>query len=203
MSAFHAVVLAGGEGRRLGGVRKADLRVGGAPLIDRVTRVLGGAERPLLISTGPLGREWPLPPGFKGVSDLARSGGGPMAGLVATVATLKSRGIVGGLLVSVAVDTPFLPSDFVPRLVDGLGPAPAAYACWNGSFYPTNAVWRLDAIHDLPERQGEIGSLKSLHESLGAQRVAWDELPEDPFANVNTPQDLLAMEARAKLHGDL
>jgi molybdopterin-guanine dinucleotide biosynthesis protein A len=203
MNPIHAVILAGGEGRRLGGVRKADLRVGGVPLIERVARVLRGVERPLLISTGPLGREWDLPLGWVGVSDLTGSGGGPLAGLVAAGAALQSRGVFEDLLVSVAVDTPFLPNDFVQRLVEGLGPAAAAYASWNDSFYPTNAIWRLQAISDLAERTSEIGSLKFLLTSLDAKRVAWDELPEDPFANINTPQDLLAMETRAKRHADL
>ncbi|WP_108397625.1 molybdenum cofactor guanylyltransferase [Devosia submarina] len=203
MNPIHAVVLAGGEGRRLGGVRKADLRVGGVPLIERVARVLGGVEHPLLISTGPLGREWDFPSGRVGVSDLAGSGGGPLAGVVAAVAALQSRGIIEGSLVSVAVDTPFLPNDFVQRLVEELGPAPAAYASWNEAFYPTNAIWRLEAIGALPEQTREIGSLKFLLTSLDAKRVAWDELPEDPFANINTPQDLLAMETRAKRQVDL
>lgn len=198
MSGNYAVVLAGGEGRRLSGVRKADLRVGGVPLIERVIGALRGVQEPLLVSTGPAGRQWALPPGCVGVSD-PEGIAGPLAGLVAAVSALQTWGIIDGLLVSAAVDTPFLPGDFVERLVDGLGPAPAAFAGWNDAFYPTNSIWRLEAIADLPQRSGEIGSLKSLLKNLGARRVGWDELAEDPFANINTPEDLLAMGRRAKL----
>ncbi len=198
MSATHGVVLAGGEGRRLGGVRKADLRIGGVPLLERVVGALGSVERPLLVSTGPVGRQWALPPGCVGVSD-PEGIAGPLAGVVAAAAELGRQGITDGLLVSVAVDTPFLPSDFVERLVDGLGTAPAAFAGWNDAFYPTNAVWQLEAIANLPEQSREIGSLKSLLEALGARRIGWDAVAENPFANINTPEDLLAMEQRAKL----
>lgn len=42
--AWDAVILAGGRGSRLGGVRKADLRLGGVRLLDRVLSAVGGAR---------------------------------------------------------------------------------------------------------------------------------------------------------------
>ena len=46
MSLPHAVIIAGGEGQRLGGVRKADLRIGGVRQIDRVIEALGAVAAP-------------------------------------------------------------------------------------------------------------------------------------------------------------
>jgi molybdopterin-guanine dinucleotide biosynthesis protein A len=197
MSPVHAVIIAGGEGRRLGGVRKADLPLGGVRLVDRVVGVLDHVERPILVATGPRAGLWNLPPGCEGVADLPDSPGGPLAGLVAAVDALKRGGVRSGMLVSAAVDTPFLPGDFVQRLTAELRDASGAYACWNDSFYPTNAIWRLEAILDLPERRGEIGSLKQLLRALDARRVAWNDAPLDPFVNVNTPEDLHSLGQRA------
>lgn len=198
MSEVYPVIIAGGEGQRLGGVRKADLRIGGMRLIERVAEKLERAERPRLVATGPRGRQIALPPGWEAVSDMGGVGGGPLAGLVAAVLALREKGIAKGVLVSVAVDTPLLPDDYVSRLVEGLENAPAAFGAWREAFYPPNAAWRLEAIVDLPERSDAAESLKALQRQVGGRRVGWDEMAENPFDNVNTLADLLALGKRAK-----
>jgi molybdenum cofactor guanylyltransferase len=197
MSLPHAVIIAGGKGERLGGVRKADLRIGGRRLVDRVVGALGAMETPLMIATGP--GDVRLRPAANAVAvpDLDAPVGGPLAGLAAAVEALRMRGISTGLLVSVAVDTPFLPADFVAVMRDGLGGAPAAYAAYDGQFYPPNAIWRIEALSALPEqvRTGNTArSLKALQQMLGAVAVDWaGQGDTDPFANVNTLADLLAL----------
>ena len=146
---LHGVIIAGGKGERLGGVRKADLRIGGRRLVDRVAEALGAVSAPLLIATGP-GGAWPrLPVGAVAVPDLDAPVGGPLAGLAAAAAALRAHGIDRGLLVSVAVDTPFLPADFAAAMRDGLGYAPAAYAAYGAQFYPPNAIWRIEALSSM------------------------------------------------------
>ncbi|MFN4211385.1 MAG: NTP transferase domain-containing protein, partial [Devosia sp.] len=49
MTLPHAVIIAGGRGERLGGVRKADLRLGGRRLVDRVADELGPLASPLML----------------------------------------------------------------------------------------------------------------------------------------------------------
>lgn len=197
MTATFGVIIAGGQGQRLGGVRKADLRIGGVRLIERMAKVLSALEQPLMVATGPEANGLVLGPQFWPVSDIEGTQGGPLAGLAAAVLALRSRGIMGGVLVSVAVDTPFLPHDYVARLLSGLDSAPAAFAGWRDAFYPPNAAWRLEAIADLPERLGEVASLKALHQRLGSVRVGWDDEKDNPFDNLNTLADLVALGERA------
>ena len=197
MNLPHAVIIAGGNGERLGGVRKATLRVGGVRLMDRMAGALGAVQQPLMIATGP-GEDWlEVPPGAIAVPDLAAPVGGPLAGLAAAVECLRIRRIDEGLLVSVAGDTPFLPLNFVSMMREGLGEAPAALAGWGDQFYPPNAIWRIEALAGLPEqvRRGEAPhSLKALQQALGARLVDWrGRASTDPFANVNTVDDLLAL----------
>ena len=195
---FHALIIAGGQGRRLGGVRKADIRIGGKRLIERVAERMEGAAHTRLVATGPQQDEWPLPQGWAQVNDLANSGGGPLAGLVAGVAALREQGMREGIMVTAAVDTPFLPHDYASRLVEALGEAPVAFGAWGQSFYPPNAAWRLEAIAQLPEKIAEAESLRMLQTMLGGRRVAWDDYTDNPFDNINTPEDLEAMEQRAR-----
>ena len=198
MSLPHIVILAGGQGQRLGHVRKADLRIGGRTLLGRVAYALGpsGAK---MIAVGQ-SIDHPAPTGFLAVRDLDTSLAGPLAGLAGAIAALQAIDIEKGLLVSVAVDTPFLPHNFVSRLQAGLNETDAAYASWRDQPYPTNAIWRIEAVADLP-RQVHEGtappSLRRLLEQMDAAAVDWSaEADMDPFANVNTFADLLTLARR-------
>lgn len=200
MTLPYAVIIAGGEGRRLGGVSKADLRIGGVRLLDRVIAAIGPVARPMLVSTGPAGRVIALEEGCIAVADLDAPCSGPLAGLVAAVDWLGRHGVDDGLLVSAAVDTPFLPPDFVARMCDAIGSSPAAFAAWGDDFYPPNAVWLIETLRALPPRiiegTGPV-SLKALQLELGARRVDWRDSGDNPFANINTPADLLALQQKA------
>jgi molybdenum cofactor guanylyltransferase len=193
-----AVILAGGRGERLGGAVKAVLRVSGVRLVDRVLARVATCD-PLIVAHGPhdpsaLG----LPDKVTGVADLPGDYAGPLAGFAAAVAALPGD---IDLLVSAAVDSPFLPIDYVERLVRNLGDTPAAIARYDGQHYPTNSIWRVERFRDLPQRVlGGIAprSLKALAAEAGAVSVEWPVGPEgDPFANINTPEDLAQAEARA------
>lgn len=203
MSLPYAVIIAGGQGKRLGGVRKADLRIGGRRQLERVLAGLDGVARPILVATGPRGQRLALPDDCRDVPDLESPLGGPLAGVAAAVAHLAKTGNSSGLLVSIAVDTVFLPQDFVARMIEGVGDAAAGFAAWREDFYPPNAIWRLEALQGLPAALGgprAPASLRSLQHSLGARRVQWgSQQATNPFANINTLADLLALQRQALL----
>lgn len=202
MSVPHAVIIAGGEGQRLGGVRKAELRIGGVRQIDRVIGALGRVAAPILVSSGPAGRSIHVPSGCVAVADLDAPCGGPLAGLAAAVDWLGRAGIAEGLLVSAAVDTPFLPADFARRMSGALGAAAAAFAAWGDDFYPPNAIWRIEGLRALPSAVAAgtaPASLKALQRALEARRVDWTEdYASNPFGNINTVADLVALQRFAK-----
>jgi molybdopterin-guanine dinucleotide biosynthesis protein A len=103
---FDAVVLAGGAARRLGGVDKPALVVGGTTLLDRALRAVAGAARVVVV--GPerhtaLAVLWAReePPG-----------GGPVAALAAALPLLTApRAVV------LAADLPFIDAATVARLL--------------------------------------------------------------------------------------
>ena len=202
MSRVAAVILAGGRGERLGGVIKANLTVGGTRLLERVSAALGGAES-ILVSSGSFEpASLDLLPGQIAIADLASDYAGPLAGLAAAADWATGQPQPPEILLLAAVDTPFLPPDYLPRLAEAAHPA-AAIASFAGQPYPTSSAWRLAAIADLPAhvRAGTAPrSLKRLAQALGAADV---EFPAhaggDPFANLNTPEDKRALERRASL----
>ena len=195
------LILAGGRGERLGGAIKSGLVVGGVRLLDRVADRLAGCA-PLLVAHGRIDPELlGLGAAMIAVRDLEGDYAGPLAGLAGAMAYLNTLSTPPELLVSVAVDTPFLPVDFVERLVGGLGEGAAAVAAYAGQPYPTNAIWRVARFRDLPERVAAGSaprSLKSLAAAAGGVDVTWPVTAAgDPFANVNTPADLAELEHRA------
>lgn len=196
-----ALILAGGRGERLGGAIKSELRIGGVRLLDRVGAAFERCA-PVLVAHGRIDpAALHLPGAMVSVPDLDGDYAGPLAGFAGAMAYLNALAGPPELLVSAAVDTPFLPADFVERLVAGLGDAAAAIASYAGQPYPTNAIWRVARFRDLPNRVAAGSaprSLKSLAAAAGAVSVEWPMTPaSDPFANVNTPKDLAELERRA------
>ena len=203
-----AVILAGGEGTRLGGAVKANILLGGRTLLERVADVLLPEAAVVVVAHGRIAPEvLQLSPALTPVADLAGGLRGPLAGLAAAIGYVEANDPETVFLVSAAVDTPFLPPDFVERLVataQATG-ASAVLARCAGQSYPTNALWRLSPLRRLPARalDGTAPvSLKQLAAELGALSVDWPAAPGgDPFANVNTPADLAALEARVGRSG--
>jgi molybdopterin-guanine dinucleotide biosynthesis protein A len=203
MNRLAAVILAGGRGDRLGGVDKARLKVGGERLIDRVAESLSRQATTILVASGtPESRQGTLPADAIAVGDIAADFGGPLAGIAAAVAWLQANPSPPQFLLSVAVDTPFFPTDFAAAALQALSDeCDAAIASYDGQPYPTNAVWRLSAIATLPARVSAGTAPKGpkfLLEELTASHVDWfPQHKENPFANVNTLKDLLILNGRA------
>ena len=107
MARLAAVILAGGKGKRLGGVIKAELVVGAARLLDRVSVALGDLPSPVLVAYGsvPLG-QLALRAGQIPVPDLCSDYEGPLAGLAGAVDWCARMAEPAVYLLSVAVDTP-------------------------------------------------------------------------------------------------
>lgn len=97
---YDAIVVAGGGGTRMGGVRKADLLVGGRRLLDVVLDAVAGARQVVVV-----GRV-PVPAGVL-VTTEDPPGQGPAAGAAAGMAALSARGGSGpAWTLLLAVDLP-------------------------------------------------------------------------------------------------
>ena len=85
--AFDAVILAGGQGSRLGGTSKADLIVRGERLLDKVLRAASGAGRTIVVG------DVTVPPGVL-VTREDPPGTGPAAGIVAGLAEVSAEWVL-------------------------------------------------------------------------------------------------------------
>ena len=201
MTRIAAVILAGGKGQRLGGANKALLTLGNERFLDRALAVTEGCA-PRLLAIGQNRIE--VPGDVIPIADLDTDYAGPLAGVAAAVAELN--GDAAELLLTLAVDTPLFPTDFVARALPLLDRYPAVLAAYGGQDYPTNALWRLEAIAHLPTdvRAGTAPrSLMRLAEGIGATRIDYAASSEiDPFRNANTPEDLSFLRFLAQQRRD-
>lgn len=194
MSAARAVVvLAGGEGRRMGGEKPlkpwgqttligraiAQARAFGGEVAVAVRdprQVAGDVDALLLIDA----------------ADIQ----GPLAGLASALMFAREIGAVDVL--TLPCDAPCLPFDLAQRLASHLrGSAEVVIAQSAGRLHPTCALWRTTALDALPHfLAGDQRSLKGFAATLGMARVEWPAEEGDPFANANTPEELASLQIR-------
>lgn len=185
-----ALILAGGAGTRLGGVDKAFVGLGGRFLIDHLLgRLAGQVEWVAISANGDLSRFAGF--GLPVVTDGDLAGKGPLAGV--TTGLEWARGVGAEELLTVPVDTPFIPEDLVERL--GVGPS---VAVWRGRQHHLVSVWPVDGLAVLNAFLARPGACKvrDALSLLGARQVAFDESEADPFLNINTAADLEAATER-------
>ena len=191
-----SVILAGGRGSRLGGVRKGDIRIGNFPLWSRLASALSNQSSTILLSTGSW--EYESVDNLLKLPDLPIGLAGPAAGLMAAARWCRDND-PHSLLLSVSVDSPLFPDDFAARahvpMESGMGCVVASYG---GREYPTNALWKTDAL--LAELESIPPAprgprLRDIQAALVAYPLDYSEiLPRNPFAGVNELRDLLALQ---------
>ena len=181
------LILAGGEGRRMGGADKALLILEGRPLIQHVIERLSPQVIDLAISGQPAHARFGLPV----LPDAQAERLGPLAGVSAGLAWAAGIGV--DHLVTAAVDTPFLPCDLVPRLqMASEGHGGMALAVTDEGQHPTFALWpvshaeRLAGLLAAGERRMRVAA-----EGAGQARFT----DETAFFNINRPEDLARAEA--------
>lgn len=191
------LILAGGLGRRMGGIDKAAVILAGATLMERVARRLAPQCDGLVINaSGDPARFAAL--GHPVVPDDLPGHLGPLAGLVAGLDWIAAHRPSTALVASVAVDTPFLPRDLVDGLWRARAAAGADLACAAscGRRHPVVALWPTGLRHRLREIVAgpgtrSVGAVLSAGSLVEAQ---WPAVPFDPFLNINRPEDLEAAE---------
>ena len=196
-NAVLGVVLAGGRARRMGGIDKGLLEVGGSTLLDHVLRRLAPQVSGIVINAnGDPGRfrAW----GLDVVPDSLPDHPGPLAGVLAGCEWAAARVPGATHVATAAADTPFFPEDLVRHLHaamggDGVRISIAATSA-NGirQTHPVFGLWPVARAPQLRQALEEEGLRRILDwtDREGCATVDFDSSRGNPFFNVNTPEDL-------------
>jgi molybdopterin-guanine dinucleotide biosynthesis protein A len=191
------VILAGGQSRRMGGVEKALIPLGGTTLIGRaVARASVQVPDLIINANGDLHRFAHL--GLPVVPDRVGGFVGPLAGILAGFEWMRSERPKARWLASFACDCPFFPMDMVERLVEKARAEKAkiAVAESGSQHHPVFAVWSagITASSEDVLVEGGFRKMDDFIATLPNVRVRFEADPIDPFVNINTPEDLALAE---------
>jgi len=185
------LMLAGGAGRRMGGVNKALVPLAGRPLIAHAVHRLAPQVAAIAISAN---RDADRLAAFNLpiLPDHDPRLLGPLAGILAGLRWANGQGY--SHLATAAADTPFPPLDWVGRLTEGLaeGQAGIALASSGGRVHPVFGLWPVALCAALAAHldQSEDRSVMAFARAQGMREVGFHVEGGDPFFNVNTPDDL-------------
>lgn len=193
MTAYGAVVLAGGTSRRMGRDKLAE-RVGGVPLLARAVAACAGAE-PVVVVGAPR-------PGLpvRVVSVLEDPpGGGPVPALAAGLAALP---VHAPYAVVLAGDLPFVTAEDLRALITALLAAPDAAGALavdgTGREQALLSAWRVPSLRARLTSAGPDLAGLGLHRTLAPLHRVRVELPPRPhpaWLDLDTPEDLAAARA--------
>lgn len=182
------VILAGGQSRRMGNIDKHSVSFGGKTLIKHISERFLPQVNNLIINANNKDQF----EGYKVVPDW-ESSLGPISGIYASLNYAREKGFQK--IVTIPCDTPFIPTDFVVRLLQ-LQDNPCVVASSGGQLHPVLALWDISIINDVKASiEKEEYKLMNLIKKLNYVECEWTE-KRDPFFNINTPADIKIAETR-------
>ncbi len=185
------IILAGGLGRRMGGLDKPLVEIDGLSLLDRVVAALAPqVDAVMLNANGDPARFSRF--GLPVEADSIPGHAGPLAGVLAGMDWAVRQGL--SHIVTVAADTPLFPADLVRRL--GSAGGMLAIAASGGRRHPVFGWWSVALAGRLRRaiRDDGVRRINGLTADWGATVVDWPDRPADPFFNVNTPDDIVRLK---------
>lgn len=192
------MVLAGGEGRRMGGRDKGLEPFAGLPLVAHLVKRLEGQVAELLVNANRNADAYRL---FadRVIADLVMEGAeggfkGPLMGIYSGLRAAKTP-----WLLVVPCDSPALPNDLVARMVAGIASANGEHdiaVAFDGErLHPVVALLRASLADDLAatlaEGERKIDRWYARH---GWCKVDMSDCP-DAFANLNTEEEKQRLES--------
>ena len=180
---ISGIVLAGGQGRRMGGVDKGLQPLRGKPMAQWAIERLAPQVDEIIINANQnldayraLGRV---------VADEISGFAGPLAGLHAGMKAARHA-----LVVTVPCDSPFLPSDLVSRLKNHLKENDVAVAKTGEQPHPVFAMVRKGCLQNLEAFLAGGGrKIDAWYGALRFVEVPFDD-EADAFRNINTREEL-------------
>lgn len=211
-------IIAGGEGRRLGGKTKCLLQVGGRSILEQSINKYSSPSGQIILNVNRTEER---------LEQIAASGTirlikdqahyttlGPLGGVASVLQALSKEEPTTGIgLITIPGDCPFLPLDLIEKLTDAARDNPKQIVCaksQNREHYMT-AYWPFSSQPQIMSflKSGQR-AVRHLLMQIGYLSIEFNAInlngkQVDPFFNINTPEDLeyanhLAQQAKHALN---
>lgn len=192
------IVLAGGQGRRMGGVDKALLSLDERPLLAHIVDRLAPQVSTLALNAnGDSARfnAFDLPVICDDKEDFA----GPLAGILAGMNWAAAKGY--SHILTAAADTPFFPHSLREKMVGAVRTEHSIVMAHSaGRIHPVFALWPTHLALSLEHylRIENMRKILTFAERYNLIEVDFDGEGHDPFFNINTSEDLESAKTRLR-----
>ena len=184
MTPITGIVLAGGQGRRMGGVDKGLQLLHDKPMVAHALARLTPQVAEVIINANQNHAAYERL-GHRVVRDEIGGFAGPLAGLHAGLKAASHP-----LVVTVPCDSPFLPGDLVARLHGALKGHDLAVAKTGDQPHPVFALMKRDVRESLEAFLASGGrKIDAWYAALKVIEVSFDD-EADAFRNINTLEEL-------------
>ena len=186
-----ALVLAGGQARRMGGQDKGLVELQGKPMIQHIVEQISSQCGALVINANRNHEQYEKP-GYPVISDELEDYQGPLAGMLAGLKAVQTR-----WMITLPTDGPFVESNYVEKMTGAIESSGNQIAVAQGQD-------RLQPVYVLLDRNlapkledylanGER-KIDRWYDTVGYTSVPWPDTSK-MFINVNSPDDLDAAES--------
>ncbi|MFG6665784.1 molybdenum cofactor guanylyltransferase MobA [Halomonas sp. HNIBRBA4712] len=188
--ALTGLILAGGEGRRMGGRDKGLEPFEGLPLFAHASKRLEGRVDDILVSANRHQDAYALF-GVRVIEDIESGFHGPLMGLYSAL-----RAATTPWLLMLPCDTPLLPEDLVERMSTDIGDHPVAIAFDGERDHPTVALVSTALVEDLgaflARGERKLGHWFARHDP---KRIDFSN-EREAFINLNSEEEKQRLELR-------
>jgi molybdopterin-guanine dinucleotide biosynthesis protein A len=190
-----AVILAGGQARRMGGQDKGLLEVSGLAMIEYVISALQSQLDKIIINAN-RNHDIYTNYGFPVIADNYEGFEGPLAGMASCMKVIDTE-----YMLTTPCDSPMLPTDYVARMFSALdvNQSDIAVADSGERIQPVFCLLKCSLLDSLLNYLNN-GDRKIDHwfQQHVMTKVSFADKPET-FINVNTPEDIKVIESKLKL----
>lgn len=191
---FTAVILAGGQARRMGGQDKGLIELAGSPMIQHILEAIAPQVGKVIINAN-RNQEIYAHYGYPVIADELDGYCGPLAGMASSM-----RAVDTPFMVTVPCDSPFVPIDLVERLYLRMIHEDADISvAHNGErIQPVFTLLKTTLLDSLLDFLGK--GERKIDKWFENHKLAITDFSDKPdtFININTRNELVLIESRLK-----
>ena len=193
------VILAGGKGSRLDKKGKFDQVFNKIPLLEHVFNKVKKQSDLIVVNFNKKEKKSNIE--IESIYDTYQDDIGPLAGIHSAIKYSNEKFGEVGMVCTVPVDTPFLPSDLIDKLYQNIKKhsSDISVAKSGTRKHPTIAIWKNSLLIKLEEYiSNDIRKIDRFTGDMQVSYESWKIDGIDPFFNINNYDDLKIAETMIK-----
>ncbi len=191
MPKIAAIILVGGEARRLQGQNKCDLKIGPKTCLEWTLELFEGQVEKTALSVG-LQDRYNHAKSHQIIFDWQSQSNGRAVAFAILGSLVWANNAGFDAIITAPVDTPFLPKSYAATLIQHLNATVPTVCKTADGLQSLHAIWPVSCLGKLKTAILDKNSLKlsTLHDILNSRERLFKAEDKDRFLNINTEDKL-------------